>query len=130
MKAILKKPLLGAYVINPKLKHTTIQTSSIDNGCKLWLPFQAANVCHFDITHAIGCSYSLLSPASLCIAPQVASGLCITLIKEAMDKMGLGAALNCSAFKRVSFVVVNGFNCGERLEEDINQCIPLLLQLC
>ncbi len=62
------------------------------------------------------------------MAPQVAGGPCITLIKEATDKTGLGMALNCGTFERVSFAVVNVFDCGERLEEDINQCIPLLSQ--
>ena len=85
-------------------------------------------MCCFDVTHAIGSAYSLLSPASLCMAPQVAGGPCITLIKEVMDEMGSGMALNCGTFKRVSFAVVNVFNCGERLEEDINWCVPLLLQ--
>jgi hypothetical protein len=63
------------------------------------------------------------------MAPQVAGGLCITLIKEATDEMGLGTALNCGTFETVSFVVVNVFNCGERLEEDVNWCIPVLSQL-
>jgi len=62
---------------------------------------------------AIGGGHSLLSPASLCMVPQVAGGLRITLIKEATDKTGLGMALNCSTFERVSFVVVNVFDCGE-----------------
>ena len=77
---------------------------------------------------AIGGAYSLLSLASLHMVLQVAGGPRITLIKEATDEMGSGTALNCGTFKRVSFVVVNVFDCGERLEEDINQCIPLLSQ--
>jgi hypothetical protein len=86
------------------------------------------HACHFDITCAIGSSYSLLSSASLCMVMQVAGGLHITLIKEATDETGLGAALNCSTFERVSFMVVSVFNCGERLEENINWCVPVLLQ--
>jgi hypothetical protein len=62
------------------------------------------------------------------MAPQVAGGLRITLIKEATDKMGSGTALNCSTFERVSFAVVNVFDCRERLEENINRCIPVLSQ--
>ena len=85
-------------------------------------------MCHFDVAHAIGGGYSLLSPASLCMAPQVAGGLCVTLIKEATDETGLGMALNCGTFETVSFAVVNVFDCGERLEEDINWCISVLSQ--
>jgi hypothetical protein len=62
------------------------------------------------------------------MAPQVASGLHVTLIKEATDKTGSGTALNCSTFETVSFAVVDGFDCGERLEEDINRCVPVLSQ--
>jgi len=73
-------------------------------------------------------TYSLLSPASLRMALQVAGGLHITLIKEAMDETGSGMALNCGTFETVSFAVVDVFNCGERLKEDINRCIPVLSQ--
>ena len=62
------------------------------------------------------------------MAPQVAGGLRVTLIKEAMDEMGLGTALNCGTFETVSFAVVDVFDCGERLEEDVNRCIPVLSQ--
>jgi hypothetical protein len=62
------------------------------------------------------------------MAPQVAGGLRITLIKEATDKTGSGTALNCGAFERVSFAVVNVFDYGERLEEDIDWCVPVLSQ--
>jgi len=62
------------------------------------------------------------------MAPQVAGGLRITLIKEVMDKTGSGMALNCGTFERVSFAVVNVFDCGERLEEDIDWCVPVLSQ--
>jgi hypothetical protein len=82
----------------------------------------------FDVAHAIGSSYSLLSPASLRMAPQVASELHVTLIKEVTDKMGSGTALNCGTFKTVSFTAVDIFNCGERLKEDVNWCIPVLSQ--
>jgi len=78
---------------------------------------------------AISSGYSLLSLAFLYIALQVAGGLCITFIKEVIDEMGLGMALNCSAFKRVGFVVVNIFDCWERFEEYINGCVSLFLQL-
>jgi len=77
---------------------------------------------------AIGGGYSLLSPASLHMAPQVAGGLRVTLIKEATDETGSGMALNCGTFETVSFAVVNVFNCGERLEEDVNRCVPVLSQ--
>jgi hypothetical protein len=62
------------------------------------------------------------------MAPQVAGGLHVTLIKEATDETGSGMALNCSTFKTVSFVVVDVFDCGERLEEDVNRCVPVLSQ--
>jgi len=85
-------------------------------------------MCHFDVMHAISSSYRLLSPASLRMAPQVAGGLRIALIREATDKMGSSMALNHSAFERVSFVVVNIFDCWGRFEEHINRCVPLLSQ--
>jgi len=51
-------------------------------------------MCHFDVVCAISSGYGLLSPASLRVAPQVAGRLHITLIKEAMDELGSGTALN------------------------------------
>ncbi len=77
---------------------------------------------------AISSGYSLLSLAFLYIALQVAGGLCITFIKEVIDEMGLGMALNCSAFKGVGFMVVNIFDCWERFKEYINGCVPLFSQ--
>jgi len=62
------------------------------------------------------------------MAPQVAGGLHITLIKEATDETGSGTALNCGTFETVSFAVVDVFDCGERLEEDVNRCVPVLSQ--
>ena len=62
------------------------------------------------------------------MAPQVAGGLRITLIKEVTDETGSGMALNCGTFKTVSFAVVDVFDCGERLEEDVNRCVPVLSQ--
>ncbi len=87
-------------------------------------------MCHFDIACAISSGYGLLSLASLHVALQVAGRLHITLIKKAIDESGSGMALNCGAFENVHFVVLNIFNCWERFKEDINLCIPLLLQLC
>jgi hypothetical protein len=62
------------------------------------------------------------------MAPQITGGFCIGLIKKMTDKSGLGVALNCSAVENMTFAVVDVLNCWERLEENVYQCVPLLLE--
>jgi hypothetical protein len=64
------------------------------------------------------------------MVPQIAGQLCIALIEETTDKLGLGAALNCSTLKNVCLAVVDVFDGWERFKEDIYGCVPLLLELC
>jgi hypothetical protein len=62
------------------------------------------------------------------MAPQITGGFRIGLIKKMMDKSGSGVALNCGAVENMTFVVVDVLNRWERLEENVYQCVPLLLE--
>jgi len=62
------------------------------------------------------------------MAPQIACGLRVGLIKKTTDESCLGAALNCGTLENMTFVVVDVFDHWERLEENVYQCVPLLLE--
>jgi hypothetical protein len=62
------------------------------------------------------------------MAPQITGGFRVGLIKKTTDKSGSGAALNCGAVENMTFAVVNVLDHWERLEENVYQCVPLLLE--
>jgi len=62
------------------------------------------------------------------MALQIARRLHITCIKKMADESGSGTALSCGAVENMGFAVADVLNRWERLEENINRCIPLLLQ--
>jgi hypothetical protein len=62
------------------------------------------------------------------VAPQIAGGLRVACIKKTTDGSGSGVALSCGAVENMGFAVADIFNRWERLEENVNGCVPLLSQ--
>jgi hypothetical protein len=62
------------------------------------------------------------------MAPQIARGLRVALIKKTTDESGLGAAMSCGTVENMTFAVVDVFDRWEWLEENVYWCVPLLLE--
>lgn len=68
-----------------------------------------------DIMHLISSTNNFLALA----------GLCITLVKEAPDKMNMALAVASHALKDMHLITIKVLNHRTGLEKDINQCVPI-----
>lgn len=84
--------------------------------------------CRFDISSSISCLNSLTTPADLSMTPQVTGRLGIACIKEPTNRARPAKTLACCTLKGVGLPAMDMLNGWERLEKNINGCVPLLLE--
>jgi len=80
----------------------------------------------FHIPSIVSSSDRLITPAMFRMTAQVTGRLGITLVKESTDQPRLATAMARTAFEDMGLPVIDVFNGRDRLEEDINRCVPFL----
>ena len=75
----------------------------------------------FDVSGAICCVDSLITPADLGMMPQIAGGPGITLVEEPTNEACLAATRGCRTFKDMGLVASDVLNGREGLEECIDR---------